>query len=81
MFFAAGMYGMGLAMQYGRAPGPSRPFPAGMIAATIVGGGSRGAGAPHNRRRLHDRDTDVRPSRLSDDPLFRACDTAVTRAS
>ena len=69
LFFAAGMYGTGLAVQHlGWGAGPA-------LAGGRRGGGrgvgrARAAGAAHQRRGLHDRHADVRAGRGADDPAF-----------
>ena len=71
LFFAAGLYAAGLVDHHARLPAPAPALLAGIAAGGAAGAGRRASGAPHHRRRLHDRDADVRPGRLSDHPLFR----------
>ena len=73
LFFAAGLYGDRPLVAI--SAGACRPgFLAGIAAGALLAVGDRPAGAAHQRRRLHDRDHDVRPGRLSRHPLFRRAD-------
>ena len=80
MFFAAGLYGAGLTIYY-LGWGASAGFLAGIVAgrafALAVGAG----GAAHHRRRLHDRDHDVRAGRLPARPSISATGRAGTKVS
>ena len=73
MFFSAGLYGAGLAMQH-FGWGVPAGFVAGVAAGALLGADHRRAGAADHRRRLHDRHHDVRASVLPDDALLRRLD-------
>ena len=62
MFFAAGLYGAGLAVIHLGWSVPAA-FAAGHCLRCGAGAGHRPAGAAHHRRRLHDRHHDVRAGR------------------
>ena len=70
LFFAAGLYAAGLGAP--SSPGCRRPRPPRRPRRRRRRGRARRPPrAPHHRRRLHDRDADVRPGRLPDRPLLR----------
>ena len=70
LFFAAGMYGMGLAIQHrGVVARPGAA--AGLLAGAAVSAGLALLALRTSGGRLHDRDADVRAGGLPDDPLFR----------
>ena len=69
LFFAAGMYGMSLNIQHldwGAGPAVIAGLVAGFAMAIVIG-----MRYSHRRRRLYDRDPDVRAGWLPDGSVFR----------